>query len=123
MGISHELVCTKCNSKWDIKLGYGLMASDRKFVVNSFKSRYTAHVKNMIKDTPIPPYGFAYRLCICNTCKNIISVPSIVLDDKKFAEACPNCGKELELLPEDLEKLNCPKCNGSIKVESTSYWD
>lgn len=123
MGYRYKLRCDDCGGQWNVKVGYGMMASDKKVVIESFQPEFQPQVTEMIKDAPVPPYGFAYRLCKCSFCKNILSVPSIIRKDIKFREPCPVCGKEVELLDDKSEKLDCPNCNGKVSTEDISFWD
>ena len=123
MGHCYKLKCDCCGELWNVRVGYGMMASDKKVVIESFQLQYQSQVKELIKDAPVPPYGFAYRLCRCNSCKNILSVPSIIRNDIKFQEPCSFCGNEVELLDDKSEKLDCPRCDGKVLTEDISFWD
>ncbi|SFG30356.1 hypothetical protein [Oribacterium sp. WCC10] len=123
MGVRYTLKCNECGEKWTVDQGYGMMASDRKVVIKSFKSQYTSKVKSLIKDAPVPPYGFAYRVCKCNSCEKFVSVPSIVRGEIQFYEPCPDCKMEVVPQDENLTKLICPKCGGKVTAETDMFWD
>lgn len=123
MGVNYIMRCHGCKAIWDLNLGYGLMAGERKNIIKCFRAQSKARVKSMIEEATVPPYGFAYRMCRCDKCGEILSVPSIVLGDKKFLESCPSCHGQVVLLDEDIDKVSCPKCKGKVTIETTSIWD
>ena len=123
MGQHYSLKCSECNSQWKLSTGYGIGAGNRKFIIESFNPKYKAKVKGLIEALPVPPYGFSIRICKCNSCKNLVSVPTILKGDMKFVEPCPDCGKDVELLDEDFRNLTCPKCNCKVVIENITLWD
>ena len=123
MSVQYEMHCRSCNKTWSVSTGHDMLDGYKDNVVNHFTAPYRQKVADMIRDLPVPPYGFSHAIGTCPVCKEILSVPMIKAGERFFAQPCPICDGEVKIHEGKPEDLVCPLCGGTLEVKLDMFAD
>ncbi|MCR4652095.1 MAG: hypothetical protein K5744_00160 [Eubacterium sp.] len=123
MSVQYEMRCKTCNKTWNVTTGHNMLDGYKDNVLNHFAAPYHDKVADLIRDLPVPPYGFSHVPGTCKACKEILSVPVIRSGDRFFAEPCPICKGEVQLHEGKPEEMVCPICGKPLEVKNVTFAD
>ncbi|MCI8951024.1 MAG: hypothetical protein HFG49_13475 [Lachnospiraceae bacterium] len=125
MGMIQEYQCPSCHETWRISTGHGRSHGTFERVLQVFPVNTQKKILDDAKGDPDPFFQFHYRLALCKTCHNIVSVPVFRFLDRGsvYMSGCPKCGSPVTI-PEDQTPITCPKCSKSqLSAEEIGCWD
>ena len=123
MGKIREYQC-ECGYCEEVFPGYGLGAINK----NMIKQIFPEEAKKIFdSDIKVNVYRLGNVLAECRHCEKIFTVPCLTYTQSdgncfKTMGKCPECSG---IIPEceDMENVNCPKCNRIMKYTITGNWD
>lgn len=125
MGYIEQIACTSCGKSWELRTGCGMMHGQLENVLHMFPAEIIADIKETVGEQRFSYYDFKYKAAVCDTCKNVVSVPVLELPgvSKSYAGECPECKNALpKMLPADIQ--NCPRCGSEALLKGTiGLWD
>lgn len=125
MGSIEKTVCKVCGRTWQYKTGCGINHWNLDVVLPLFSQETQLELKTWAHDKEEPLFSFEYVRALCETCRDIVSVPALTLLPERiqYVENCKHCGAQVSLF-EHVNMVNCPKCgSGLLEMKKEGLWD
>ncbi len=125
MGDIIKVCCKACKKEWRCMEGIGLLYGKRENVIGAFSEQERAEVAAWMEKSKIPAYDFTFRLAVCNHCHNVVSVPTLTVEeDETYIGNCPACGKKTRKPIVEWKRTACPVCKSrALEAETEGQWD
>lgn len=105
-----------------------MMHSSLAAAAKAFPEELCEKIQSECEAKAKPDYTFGFRLSLCKSCRQIVSVPSVTIhrdpnQTAAYTAPCPDCGRETIQI-DDLAQTKCPFCQEqALKEQTDGLWD
>lgn len=125
MGEITNIHCTFCNADWDCRVGSGMLHGSLESVAALFPEKQKEEIARYENQMPSPNFTFSLRAACCKHCREIVSIPVLIMTETGtvFTAPCPSCGTKLKPIARP-SICACPVCGKTaLKSEMIGRWD